>query len=244
MKIFRNIITVPVVLGIIFSMISCGLSNSSIQRQMKMEEGVTNPLTIEELQDAINKYSKKVTETQLAMSQIGMWYRLLGTRYVDNRMYGEALKCFEEALKYYPNNQNLYYYVGLCAGYMSHAALDFNGSGSYDQKYNYLKLSEEAYLRALKIDDKYTNAMYGLAVVYVYELEESEKAIPWLEKLLSIDTKHADAMLLLGIAYYLNYDFNSAISTFDKVISTSKAADKVAAAEAYKKQILDVSYGN
>jgi len=142
--------------GLIFmSLVSCGVSNKSIQRQMKMEEGVTNPLTIDELKDAIGKYQTRVAEQQLANSQIGMWYRLLGTRYVDNKMYGEALKAFEEALKYYPNNQNLYYYVGLCGGYMSHAAMDFGGTGSQEMKYNYLKLSEDAYQRALQIDDRY-----------------------------------------------------------------------------------------
>ncbi len=235
--------------GIIFliavavSTVSCGIPNKTVQRQMKLEEGVTNPLTIEELQDAIKKYSNRVQEQQLAMSQIGMWYRLLGTRYVDNKMYGEALKCFQEAIKYYPNNQNLYYYVGLCGGYMSHTALDYGGTGSHEQKYNYLKLSEEAYLRAIQIDERYTNAMYGLAVLYVFELDESEKAIPYLEKLLTIDTRHIDAMFVLARAYYQNLEFDKAVEMYDKIISTTKAQDKIADAENNKKTVLEASYG-
>ncbi|MCQ2572689.1 MAG: tetratricopeptide repeat protein [Treponema sp.] len=223
---------------------SCGVSNKSIQRQIKIEEGVSNPLTIEELKDAIGKYQTRVAEQQLAMSQIGMWYRLLGTRYVDSKMYGEALKCFQEALKYYPNNQNLYYYVGLCAGYMSHAALDFGGTGSHEQKYNYLKLSEEAYLRALEIDGRYTNAMYGLAVLYVFELDESEKAVPLLEKLLSIDTRHTDAMFVLARAYYSCLNFEKSVEMYDKIIATTKSPDKLADAENNKRIVLEASYGN
>lgn len=223
---------------------SCKVSNKSIQRQLKMEEGVSNPTTIEEIRDAIDKYDAHVRETQMAMSQIGIWYKMLGNRYLDNKMYGEALKCFQEALKYYPANQNIYYYVGVCAGYMSHAALDFGGTGSSNQKYNYLRLAEEAYLRAIKLDDRYTSAMYALGVLYVYELEESEKAIPYLEKLLTIDTKHTDAMFVLASAYYLNGENSKAVALYDKVGQVSKSSEKKEAAEINKKIILDGVVGN
>lgn len=236
--------TVLVAFCIIISLSSCGKSNASIQRQMKLEEGVTNPLTIDELKEAIKKYSDRVAETQLAMSQVGMWYRLLGTRYVDNKMYGEAMKCFQEALKYYPNNQNLYYYVGLCSGYMSHAALDFGGTGSMEMKFNYLKTSEEAYKRAIEIDDRYTNALYGLAVLYVFELDESAKAIPLLEKLLTIDTHHTDAMFVLARSYYQNFEYEKSVAMYDKILATTKLPEKQADAETNKRIVLEASYGN
>ena len=132
--------------------VSCGVSNKSIIRQQKLEEGVENPTTVEELKDAIAKYEKRAADLQLTNQQVGIWYKILGNRYLDNKMYGEALKAFQKALEYYPNNQNLYYWVGVCAGYMSHAAMDFGGTGSSEMKYNYLKLAEEAYLRAIEIE--------------------------------------------------------------------------------------------
>ena len=123
-------------LAVLFLFVSCGgVSNKTVIRHQKMEEGVDNPTTIEELKDAIKKYQERVADVQLAQSQIGIWYKILGTRYLDNKMYGEALKAFQEALTYYPDNQNLYYYVGVCAGYMSHTALDYNASGTNEVKY-------------------------------------------------------------------------------------------------------------
>ena len=154
------------------------------------------------------------------------------------------MKCFQEALKYYPNNQNLYYYVGVCAGYMSHAAMDFGGSGSTEVKYNYLKLAEEAYLRAIEIEDRYVRALYGLGVLYVFELDEPAKAIPHLEKALSIDTKNIDAMFVLARAYYSNYDFDKSAAMYDKIINTTKSAEKKATAEENKKTVLDAAYSN
>ena len=233
---------IPLVLLTAVMLTSCRVSNKQIIRQQHLEEGVENPTTVEELKDAIEKYQTRVADIQLAQSQIGIWYKILGTRYLDQKMYGEALKCFQEALKYYPNNQNLYYYVGVCAGYMSHAAMDFGGSGSTEVKYNYLKLGEEAYLRAIEIEDRYVRALYGLGVLYVFELDEPAKAIPHLEKALSIDTKNIDAMFVLARAYYSNYEFDKAVNLYDKIIELAPNEEKVNEAKANKKFILDVQY--
>ncbi len=223
---------------------SCGVSNKQIIRMQRLEEGVQNPTTIDELKDAIEKYQKRVADIQLAQTQVGIWYKILGTRYLDNKMYGEALKCFQNALQYHPDNQNLYYYVGICAGYMSHTALDFEATGSSEKKMNYLRLSENAYLRAIEIEPRYSRALYALGVLYVYELDENEKAIPYLEKLLTIDTKNTDAMFVLARAYYCEYEYDKAVSMYDKIISLTKSAEKKADAETNKKIVLDASYAD
>ena len=223
-------------------LVSCGVSNKTVIRHQKMEEGVESPTSVEELKEAIGKYQERVADTQLAMSQIGIWYKILGTRYLDNKMYGPALEAFQQALFYYPDNQNLYYYVGVCAGYLSHASLDFDATGNQEKKYNYLKLAEESYLRAVNIDDRYTRALYALGVLYVFELDESEKAIPYLEKLLSIDTRHLDAMFVLARAYYMNYEFEKAIEMYDRVLANTKSDERRIEAENNKKIILEASY--
>lgn len=223
---------------------SCGVSNKTVIRHQKMEEGVGSPTTIEELKDAISKYQERVADVQLAQSQIGIWYKILGTRYLDTKMYGEALKCFEEALKYYPDNQNLYYYVGVCAGYMSHASLDFNASGTNEVKYNYLKLAESAYLQAIKIEERYVRALYGLGVLYVFELDEPASAIPYLEKALPIDTKNLDTMFVLARAYYCNYDFDKSAAIYDRIIETTKSDETKKTAEENKKIVLDAAYSD
>jgi cytochrome c-type biogenesis protein CcmH/NrfG len=208
----------------------------------KLEEGVQNPTSVEELQQAIKKYQGRVADIQLAQSQIGIWYKILGTRYLDNKMYGEALKTFQKAVEYYPANSNLYYYIGVCAGYMANSALDFDATGSSEKRYNYLKLSESGYKRAIELDPKSSRALYGLGVLYVFELDQSEKAIPYLEKLLGFDTKHTDAMFVLARAYYENHEFDKAVALYDKILSLTTSEEKKAEAEANKKIVLDASY--
>ena len=230
------------ILTCLFLFSSCGVSNKRIIRMQKMEEGVGSPTTIEELKTAIEKYDARIADLQLSQSQVGIWYKILGTRYLDNKMYGEALKAFQSALQYYPDNQNLYYYVGICAGYMSHTALDYNATGNMEQKYNYLKLAETAYLRAIEIEPRYSRALYALSVLYVYELDEPAKSIPYLERVLDIEKKHTDAMFVLARAYYSTYEFDKAVEMYDKIISVTTSDKKKADAEANKKIVLDASY--
>lgn len=224
---------------------SCSLkSNKTIIRLQHLEEGVSSPTTVEEIKDAIAKYQNRVNDIQLANSQVGIWYKILGTRYLDTKMYGEALKAFQTAIQYYPVNQNLYYYIGVCAGYMAHAALDYNATGSTAERYNYLKLAESAYLRAIDLEDTFVRALYGIGVLYVFELDECEKAIPYLERLLTVDTKNTDAMFVLARAYYVEGEFKKAVNLYDSIVSITKSDVKKREAEANKKTVLDASYTN
>ena len=75
----------------------------------KMEEGVGSPTTIEDLKTAIEKYDARIADLQLSQSQVGIWYKILASRYLDDGMYGEALKYYQKAIEYFPTNQNLYY---------------------------------------------------------------------------------------------------------------------------------------
>ncbi len=228
----------------VFALASCAKSNKTIIRMQHLEEGVSSPTTIDELKSAIKKYEERVADIQLAQSQIGIWYKILATRYLDKKMYGEALKTFEKALEFYPQNQNLYYYVGLCAGYMSHTAMDFDADGNTEKRMNYLRLSEEAYKRAIEIEPRYARALYGLSVLYVFELGEDEKAIPLLEKLLTIETRNIDAMFVLARAYYVTFEFDKAVAMYDQIISLTKSKERKAEAEANRQTVLDASYAN
>ena len=50
-------------------------------------------------------------------------------------------------------------------------------------------------------------------------------------------------MFVLARAYYSNYEFDKAVALYDKIIATTKSAEKKADAEANKKVVLDASYG-
>ncbi len=222
--------------------ISCGPNVNYIKRVQSLEENVSSPTTIDELTDAIKKYEDRVEDIIQADAQTGIWWKILATRYMDQNMYGKALEAFRNAVAYYPANQNLYYWIGVCAGYMAKSSLDFDAEGSNPKQKEYTALAESSYKRALELEPTNTRALYGLSVLYAFELDQGEKAIPLLEKLLTIDTKNIDAMFVLARAYYMDYDFQKAVDMYDSIIKYTSSETSRAEAEANKKVVLNALY--
>ena len=108
----------------------------------------------------------------------------------------------------------------------------------------YLKVAEEAFQRALSIDPKYYRAMYGLGVLYIFEMKQSELAIPYLESFLEVQTKDTNGMFALAGAYYDNLEFDKAIALYDRIIELKPNEEKVREAEANKKTVMDMQYQN
>lgn len=240
--------TVVFIFALVITSILCGCKTSGKnvlkKRIERMESSSNNPVSIEEIEAAIKEYSKDADDVAKKNAQVGMWHKILGLKYLDKKMYGKAMECFQTALEYYPDNANLYYYVGNCAGYLGNSALDYEGTGSYEKMENYYSLSEKAYLRALAIDDGYAYALYGIGVLYVYQLGQPEDAIPHLEKLLTIDTKNVDGMFVLANAYYLTKNYDKSAEMFDKISATTKSDKTKQAAEENKKKVIDEAYSN
>lgn len=228
---------------------SCSPSYNSIKRMQKIEEGVSHPTTKEELRQALSKYEKRALDLVTTEAQEGIWYKILGTRYLDEQLYGQAMESFKKAVEFYPNNANLYYYIAVCSGYIAHEkAFDITAGASamnMAKKEEYLRMSEQAYIQALTIDPKYYRAMYGIGVLYTFELpEDSAKAIPYMERFLETQTKDTNGMFVLARAYYMNGEYEKAAELYDKIISINPNKEKVAEAENNKKIVLDAQHSN
>lgn len=223
----------------------CSYSNKALlqKRLQNMEKYSGNPGNIEEIKKGIEKYDSEAQELVEKNAKIGIWYKILGTRYLDRKMYGKALESFQSALEFYPENPNLYYYVGVSATYVSHSALDFNGRGETESKMNYLKLAETAFKQALSIDENYSKALYSLGVLYAFDLDNGPEAVKYLERYVEIEKRDTDGMLVLARAYYMSAEFEKAADVYDKIISITKSSQRKAEAEANKKVVLDAIYG-
>lgn len=219
-------------------LVSCSVSNKTLKRMQIIETGVRSPSTVEELKDGIAKYDKRIRDLQMSESQVGIYYKILGTRYVDMKMYTKALEAFQKAIEYYPDNQNIYYYVGVCAAYSAKAAMDFDATGENDKRRAYLSLAEDAYLRALSIEEGYAKALYGLGVLYVFELKKFKEAIPYLKRLLEKESRNFNGMFVLAGAYYGAGKVEEAVSVYDKIISMTKSDEIKKSAEELKRKVL------
>lgn len=225
-------------------LVSCGPNTNYIRRMQALEEGVDNPTTVQELEEAISKYQKRVEDVLNADIRTGMWYKILAIRYLDNAMYEKALENFRIAIEFYPTNQNLYYYVGVCAGYLAKASLDFEATGSRAEQSRYYALAESAYLRAIELEPRYVRALYGVSVLYVFELEKPDEAIRHLSVVLEIEKKNVDAMFILARAYFMTGNAEDAVSLYDAILGITKDEKKLQSARENKAFVLENAYGN
>jgi tetratricopeptide (TPR) repeat protein len=193
------------------------------------------PQTIEELKQAIVTYEKQIDQQVQAAGKVGLYWKLLATKYMDKKMYGEAMDALKQAIYYYPEDPSLHYLFGLSSSILA--------KSSYGKERDQLfAQAEKAHLRAVELDDRYTRPRYALGVLYVFELNKPEQAIPHLEKLLTIDTKDVDAMFVLARAYYMLEEYDKAVKLYDTIIQTTTVSTKRTEAENNKKQILEMIY--
>ena len=212
---------------------ACRVNVNSIKRMQAVEEGVSNPQTEEEIAEAIKKYQKRVEDIIAAENQIGIWYKILGRRYMDKKMYKKAIESFQSALEYFPENQHVFYQIGVCAAIIAKSTLDYPGMG-LAEKQAYFDLSVSAYKRAVELDPNYTRAVYALSVLYVFELNRPEDAITIMEPVAAKEKKPLDSLFILGRAYYMTGQYEKAIAAYDRIIKTSGSAEQRADAERNK----------
>ncbi len=179
---------------------------------------------IDELKQGIKEYEAEVARTVKAAKQIGIYYRMLALEYMSLEMYNEALNSLEQAVKYFPTSPMLYYYAAISAGQMKEAVFSKQEADSY------IAEAEKMYLRAVNLDPGYKEALYGLSVLYVFELERPLDAEPLLERLVSMEQKNFNAMFLLARVKVVKGDYDSAVDIYMDI--ESRTADEEVKAKA------------
>jgi tetratricopeptide (TPR) repeat protein len=199
----------------------------------------TPPQSIEDLRKAIALYEQKIEAHVKDAAQAGIYWKILGSRLMDGRqpLYGEALEALENAARYYPEDETIHYLIGVSAGNL--AASEYFSPA---EQAEHFRVAEAAYLRALAIESRYSKALYGLGVLYVYNLGRPADAIPLMELYVEINTRDTDGMFLLASAYYMTENFEGAVELYDRIAGLTK--DKTVKDQALlnKPQVMDAWY--
>jgi tetratricopeptide (TPR) repeat protein len=132
--------------------------------------------------------------------------------------------------------------VGVSAGIVAKSALNFEGTRGNMGRDNYYTLAEEGYLRAIALDERYVRPMYGLGVLYTFELGRPQEAIPYLLRCLDI-SPDTDAMFVLARAYYMIEAYREAVEVYDRIIGFTKDPAKQNEAQINRQMVLDLIYG-
>ena len=179
------------------------------------------PETIDGLRKAIALYEDQIERNVREGAQTGVYWKILAIRLADKKMHNDALKAFERAIYYNTEDPTIYYLTSVSAASAAKSLVGFSATEQKEKEKLY-KLSENSYLRAMELDITYTKPMYGIAILYIFELDRPQEAIQYLERYLKILTSDISAMFVLARAYYTTENYSGAVELYDKIISRTK----------------------
>lgn len=197
--------------------------------RLAAEEGRSNDdLRITELKADIRGVEKEVEKTIEAVRDKGSYWRLLGMKYMDYRMWGEAVDAFNEAIEIYPEYPALLYNRALSTGQLALSA------NSPESRKAYIEKAENGYRRTLTVDPGYTPAMYALAALLVFELDRPREAGPLLEDYLEIERSDVNGRFLLARVYLEAGRAGDALNLYDEITEIAvDQADVIKAEDLY-----------
>lgn len=198
------------------------------------------PSTVEGYKAAIEEYGQAVEDTAAAMDKVAMYWRLLAVKYLEMGMYGESYRTALKALEYYPDDSGLYYTAGVSAAHLAKAGAAEQGGGSRD---SWLAVAESSYKRSLELYDLNARSLYGLAVLYSYELGRYAEAVPLTEKYLTTRSKDVDALFMLARSLYGAGRGDEALTVYDRILDVATLDKQKEQAAANKAAIMGELYG-
>jgi tetratricopeptide (TPR) repeat protein len=198
------------------------------------------PETIEGLREALALYEKRIEAHVRDAAQAGVYWKILAVRLQDRGLHLEALDALEQAMNYNAEDPALRYMTGISAARAAKGTVDMTGAGQRDR---YYALSESAFLAAIDLDGTYSRPRYALGVLYTFDLNRPEDAIPHLTRFLELSANDVDGMFVLARAYYMTSRHREALELYDRILSVTRDSDKKREAEENRQRVMESYYG-
>ena len=196
------------------------------------------PRTIDDLVTAIALHEEQIERHVRDGAQTGIYWKILGIRLADRGMHRDALYAFERAIHFNADDPTLFFLTGESASIVAASSLEFPG-GPVGERERYFALAEAAFLRAIDMDVTYSRPRFSLGVMYAFDLNRPEDAIPQLERYLQISPRSIAAMFVLARAYFMTERFIPAIELYERILSMSRDPSIRAEAEANMSLVRD-----
>lgn len=245
MKLSRGIVIgITAFALIIFAFFGAFIYKRNVAREDFAERIISEGSTenIEKLKADIAAYDKRIERHVRDAASTATYWKLLAVRLQDRGLHGEALEALERAIYYSPADPALQYYTGVSAGALAKSVHVFPGRDSGERAF-FFALAEDSYLRAIELDSRYQRPRYGLSVLYVFELDRPEEAIPHLERCLEISRNDVDVMFVLARAHYMLKNYREAIALYDRIIGLTKDEQKRTDAQNNRQMAMGHVYG-
>lgn len=194
------------------------------------------PAEIKEIRKDINRWEKELNDAITAGKNTGRYYRVLGLKFMDYKMFGPARDSFSRAIEITPENGRLFYYRGVA---ISRLAVSRDNE---DAKIKELLEAERDYKKAIQLEPRFMSPYYSLAILLIYELSRPFEALDPLEKYLEVERSDGRALLLYGQLLEQMDQAEAAMDQYIKLMGLSGYDAEKDQAEVYLKRIKEASF--
>jgi tetratricopeptide (TPR) repeat protein len=211
---------------IFLMLFSCGSENSGMMEELlETEEGQYEGKEIDrsriaELEAALNRFDEDVQRRVQDTGQLGIYYRILATDLMEKEMYGPALEALERALEIYPANRVLFYRAGVCRGFLAKTLA--NGT----ERERGISEAMYYYERAIELDPAYEDALYGAAVLSLFESDDLALAEEKIIRLLDRYPDNVRGLFLLANLRIQTRDRETAAAIYKRIIDSKQASER------------------
>ena len=236
----RRKITLKILLlliPVLFLVSACkpGRNTELAERVYEMEGGPLvegeEPEAIKEIKKELNHWEDELNDAITAARNTGRFYRTLGLKYLDYKMYGPAKDSFSRALEFSPENGRLYYYRGVALSRLAMTRQD------PVVRQDEMVRAEQDYLRAIQVEPDFMSPYYSLAVLYIYELSRPFEAGPYLEKYVSVERSDGKGHMLYAQLLENMGQLEDAIDHYNKVLILPGTEEQKEQARIYLQRI-------
>jgi len=228
MKRFKEFVIAIMILAAVGALIyfmyqrgSTRVNRELARRMAEISPRGNTPESIDGLRRAIALYEDQIERNVREGAQTGVYWKILAIRLADRNMHHDALEALERAIYFNSEDAVLFYLTGVSAASVAKSAVGFSGN-ALREKEQFYNLAENGFLRALEIDITYARPMYGLGVLYAFDLDRPDDAIVQLERYLQIRPSDLSAMFVLARAYIMIENYSRAIDIYDRIIDRTR----------------------
>lgn len=186
---------------------------------------------IQELRADIRRYSDTVEEITTAMSRVASFQKMLANELMQQNMYEPALEALQRAMELQTGNPVLYYLGAVASGHAARAHI-IDG-----RRMEYLVQAEQLYREAVRINPRYREALYGLAIVLAFELDQPREALVYARRVAEIETRDPAIRFLLANVLVRNEEYEEAIGIYDELARSAPSPEQRRAAAANRDQV-------
>jgi len=119
----------------------------------------------QDVKDKISKLEKEELKDATTIQRLAEQYNLIGSFYLDGRLWDLAIDAFTKSMKYGNSSPNVYYSLGLA----------YANRGAEKNSAEDLNKAEFNYRKAIEMDGSLLDAKYALSILLFYHRENGKE---------------------------------------------------------------------